>query len=522
VERITKSVKVLGLTKPLAGLLGRLKSLRPDLVPQTVPHQSSAVSFPNAPIGIRSAFYALSNEIKERNELPSSTSDLFNDQQQRVSKKMRLDILPRIQHINLKSSFEVDFQKMILLPQFKTFDALVEKITVVEMPNHVGSLLNRREFHYVLALNFTPQIEALLSQWIYLTLCHEFLEKDQTFGRPGKELLLNRIIEFQQSTGRKIMTVYDFLSEYLQNWDGVQYCEQIFQLIADVPSLPYSDLFENFFIVLEELFHGCETAYRLKIISLCRQLIFNLLLDKFGPAEKTGRVFNKSSTIPPEDISRIVESLYVITEVIRFSERLLNMALTSSGDVTLVYCSLSFYLWLFEIEEEYKLPFRTFCQPVTIYSALYSPAPVTISLLCRLLCKYQSGKASIVDMTGIQPEFEEFRNTSMENANLFYRYMIDTSKSLIYRQAFAFDSNSFMSKIPEKTVEQLGALGSCDVAFDLKRHPAFQGVARKWINSKSDSKELQLYEEMDKDSDAYIRFLFGCFPAIKDFVKVFN
>ena len=56
--------------------------------------------------------------------------------------------------------------------------------------------------------------------------------------------------------------------------------------------------------------------------------------------------------------------------------------------------------------------------------------------MCKstLICRYQSGKASIVDMTGIQPEFEEFRNTSMENANLFYRYMIDTSKSLIYRQ----------------------------------------------------------------------------------------
>ena len=33
----------------------------------------------------------------------------------------------------------------------------------------------------------------------------EFIEKDQMFGKPGKELLLNRIIEFQQSTGRKLM-----------------------------------------------------------------------------------------------------------------------------------------------------------------------------------------------------------------------------------------------------------------------------------------------------------------------------
>ena len=83
-ERISKCVNTLGLTKPLAGLLSRLKSLRPDLVPQTIPHQSSAVSFPKAPATIRNGFYALSNQIKDRNELTPSASDLFDDQQQRV------------------------------------------------------------------------------------------------------------------------------------------------------------------------------------------------------------------------------------------------------------------------------------------------------------------------------------------------------------------------------------------------------------------------------------------------------
>ena len=52
------------------------------------------------------------------------------------------------------------------------FDDLVMKITKVEMPNHVGSLLSKREFHYVLAYNWTPHMEALLSQWLYLSLCH--------------------------------------------------------------------------------------------------------------------------------------------------------------------------------------------------------------------------------------------------------------------------------------------------------------------------------------------------------------
>lgn len=40
------------------------------------------------------------------------------------------------------------------------------------MPNHIGSLLSKREYHYVLAVNWTPHIEALLSQWLYISLRH--------------------------------------------------------------------------------------------------------------------------------------------------------------------------------------------------------------------------------------------------------------------------------------------------------------------------------------------------------------
>jgi hypothetical protein len=58
---------------------------------------------------------------------------------------------------------------------FDRFEDLLSKITSVELPNHVGSLLSKREYHYVLSLNFTPRMEALLSQWLYLTLCHGLL-----------------------------------------------------------------------------------------------------------------------------------------------------------------------------------------------------------------------------------------------------------------------------------------------------------------------------------------------------------
>ncbi len=60
----------------------------------------------------------------------------------------------------------------IAFTYFFRFDDLVTKITKVEIPNHVGSLLSKREYHYVLAHNWSPHMEALLSQWLYLSLCH--------------------------------------------------------------------------------------------------------------------------------------------------------------------------------------------------------------------------------------------------------------------------------------------------------------------------------------------------------------
>lgn len=41
-----------------------------------------------------------------------------------------------------------------------------------------------------------------------------------------------------------------------------------------------------------------------------------------------------------------MEGVYVVVEVIRFTERLLNMALTSSNNVSLVFHSLFFYTWV--------------------------------------------------------------------------------------------------------------------------------------------------------------------------------
>lgn len=59
-------------------------------------------------------------------------------------------------------------------------------MTVVQLPNHVGSLLSKREYHYVLYTNLTPRLEALLSQWLYLTLYHGLFYRILVFRFLGK------------------------------------------------------------------------------------------------------------------------------------------------------------------------------------------------------------------------------------------------------------------------------------------------------------------------------------------------
>nr|CAH0102881.1 unnamed protein product [Daphnia galeata] len=523
VERITKNANIMGLTNPLVGLMSRLKSLRPDLVPQTIPHQSNAISFPKAPISIRNGFYALSERIKDCYKLPNRITFSIEIERKRATKKMKLDIIPRVQHINLKSSFEIDFRKMVLLSQLQTFDDVLKKITTVALPNHVGSLLNKREYHYVLSLNFTPRMEALLSQWLYLTLFHEFMEKRQNQGREEKTLLLNRIIEFQESTGRKLMVVYDFLAEYLPTWDGLQYGDQIFRLLSGIPFLPSSDLL-IFLRILENLLKFSPTSQKMKIIDCCRKLIYNLLLQQFGPADQAKLLFqssNKTSSL--EEKTKIVEGIYVISEIIRFTKRLWNSALTSSINIALILNSLLFHLWLMDVESEFDLPFRTMCQPITVYAALFSPAPVAVSLLCQLLCKFkESGLSQLIAKTTLV-ELTDFLQESLQDASLLNRYVADTSSCLIYQKAF--HGNSLLSRLPPGNIKKLSQLGYLKVAFDLKKHPAFTGIARRWIKSKSirsDDDSLDVFQEIDNDSDGYIRFLFCCFPAIRDYIQQFH
>ena len=74
-----------------------------------------------------------------------------------------------------------------------------------------------------------------------------------------------------------MQVVYDFLADYFEEWDGIQYNRQIWQLLADVPFLPYPDLYENFLRVVERLFHSWDTVNRFTIIATCAQLIQNLV-----------------------------------------------------------------------------------------------------------------------------------------------------------------------------------------------------------------------------------------------------
>lgn len=56
------------------------------MVPQTIPQQSNAVSFPKAPASIRNGFYSLSERLKERNELPRQASFIDEKDKKRVDK----------------------------------------------------------------------------------------------------------------------------------------------------------------------------------------------------------------------------------------------------------------------------------------------------------------------------------------------------------------------------------------------------------------------------------------------------
>lgn len=526
VERIMKNADIIGLMKPLVGLLGRMKSLRPDLVPQAIPYQSNAVSFPKAPATIRNGLYDLAEHMRQQHESPNQFTFTVESVEQRTNKKMRMDIIPRVQHISLKSSFEVDFREMVIPEQFKTFKDLVGKMTVVQLPNHVGSLLSKREYHYVLYANLTPRLEALLSQWLYLTLYHEFIERNQIACLDEKKLLLQRVIEFQESTGRKLMVVYDFLSEYLRVWDGVQYRDHIFQLVSALPILPYSDLYENFLRVLEDMFRWSPTSFKLEMIDSCRKLIHNLLVEKFGPSDRLQELFHSSNTTStPKEKSELVEGIYIISEVIRFTVRLYNTALTSSTDIAVLLSSLNFHLWLVEVESQFHLPFRTLCQPITVYAALFSQVPAAISLLCMLFCKFKENALRYLMTMSTIPELKDFHKASLDDASMLNRYIIDVSNCLIYQKAFVPAPDSLLSRLPRRNVRKLLELGALKEAFDLKRHPAFTGIARQWIKSKpnySAERSLNVFEEMDADPDGYLRFLFGYVPAIRNYLQEFH
>jgi hypothetical protein len=86
-----------------------VKSLRPDLVPQTIPHQSDAISFPKAPFSIRNGLFALSESIKERNEIPNQVTFNIETGKQRV--QFFIHYAPFMKSVSNSDHLKIDEQK---------------------------------------------------------------------------------------------------------------------------------------------------------------------------------------------------------------------------------------------------------------------------------------------------------------------------------------------------------------------------------------------------------------------------
>ena len=78
------------------------------------------------------------------------------------------------------------------------------------------------------------------------------------------------------------------------------------------------------------------------------------------------------------------------------------------------------------------MPFRTFCQPIAAYSALFFSSPLTISMLCQLLCKYSELGTEALYAMAPHPALKEFCEGALANGHLLNRYVTDMSNCLLF------------------------------------------------------------------------------------------
>jgi hypothetical protein len=141
----------------------------------------------------------------------------------------------------------------VSLQQISSFKELLENLEELELPDQIAAVLASEELQHVLSCSTNIGTFRRLEFWLAARLTDELMINP---GQPTIRFreLLNSVVKFSRFMHQTSSAIENFLGTYLRRWNGVDYRDQILELISLTKPLSFKWMYQLYLAPLYEVF----------------------------------------------------------------------------------------------------------------------------------------------------------------------------------------------------------------------------------------------------------------------------
>ncbi|KAI7885616.1 Mis6-domain-containing protein [Lichtheimia hyalospora FSU 10163] len=431
IERLQELVSKYGAEPDLYGLLSVYKAYYPEIeLPQDVRRTANSIfSHPDP---------ELKDQIAQIQAFWQRQVVMSEDGLHRPPVPVPRMIKRRRVEANEKAIFEIPHatttrQQLdsVTITQLKDTEELARMIDKLELPDQMAAVLNNRLLQHVLICCGDDTSILRISYWLSNTLQSlmrwHYTETSQEYFKD----LLAKLIAMTRLTRAHLPIVEAFLEKYISTWNGIDFVDEIFELLTYVRPLAYEDLEYNYLKPLYHLFCVSDVTWKSRLLLCYTAMIKNwALIDwrshgqrRLDPDLDTD-VDNMAWLFRGLDFD--VEYFSTIHHLIQHVDRISALGLVMESDHPLLqHACLSFFELVSSMSLAHDIPEIIIPAAPVVYRSFFSNTGMALSRICGIISQYKMAFEENDKQTG-----DWVARHTAEYLDNFNSYVMDVCSSL--------------------------------------------------------------------------------------------
>ncbi|CDS12186.1 hypothetical protein LRAMOSA04381 [Lichtheimia ramosa] len=431
IERLQELVSKFGAEPELYGLLSVYKGYCPDIeLPRTVKRTNLIFSHPDPElrdnIAKIQAFWQHQSFISEEGLHRPPVPGLKKIKRRRLGAG-KIDIF-EIPNVTYTRREQLD---SVAITQIADVNELARMIDRLELPDQMAAVLNNRLLqHVVICCNDDTSI-LRISYWLSNTLQSLMSSYYSETSHEHFKDLLAKLITMARLTRAHLPIVEAFLEKYISIWNGIDFVDEIFELLTYVRPLAFEDLEYNYLKPLYQLFCVSDVMWKSRLLLCYTSMIKNwALIDwrshgqrRMDPDLDTD-VDNMVWLFRGLDFD--VEYFSTIHHLIQHVDRISALGLVMESDHPLLqHACLSFFELVSSMSLAHDIPEIIIPAAPVVYRSFFSNTGMALSRICGIISQYKMAFEENDKQTG-----DWVARHTAEYLDNFNSYVMDICSSL--------------------------------------------------------------------------------------------